>query len=130
MIVSASKYSELPDRKPAAQQRRPTEHSVFAPKFGGRRRESFMDWMVRELKDGGRLKAYLNIEKRTMQRRIRTVARAMHGFQQNNKSDFRRVATVPGRLYQRWKAEDPDFFADDKNLKSLKRDNPDVCVYL
>lgn len=88
------------------------------------------DWYWREIKEGGFLHEYLADEKRRTPQMIRRVARVMDGFQQNNRSDVRRLADIPARLYHRWKAEDKDFFSDDNNLRSLKRDNPDLPVYV
>jgi hypothetical protein len=88
------------------------------------------EWIWRELRDGGRLHAYLQREKATSNQRLRKVARQMHGARQNNQSDWRLVAAVPAREYQRWKKEDPHFWEDDSNLRSFRRSNPDACVYL
>lgn len=93
----------------------------------------FVAWWNRELRSGGELFEYCRKEKAQTEERYRAVARKMHGregFRQNNKSEFRRVADIPLRDYFRWTAQDPDFFNDDRNLKSLKRDNPDACVYI
>lgn len=90
----------------------------------------FMAWWSKELRTGGELANYCEREKHETPKRYRAVARKMDGFKQNNKSDIRRVADIPARDYFRWIKEDPDFFHDDKNLKSLRRDNPDVKVYL
>ena len=88
------------------------------------------EWWWRECREGGFLQEYVRREKGRMPGAIRQVARLMANFKQNNKSDFRLVASVPARLYQRLKAEDPDFFSDNQNLKNLRRDNPDVVVKL
>lgn len=88
------------------------------------------EYMWRELREGGVLKRYLDHERATSPRRQRAVARRMSSFRQNNKSDLRLVAAVPAREFMRWKQEDPDFWLDDKNLKSLRRDNPDMCIYV
>lgn len=92
--------------------------------------QGFMDWWHRELKDGGYLHEYMRREKALTPQRYRDVARRQHGIKHNNKSDIRRRADIPLRDFFRWQREDPHFFEDDKNLKSLKRDNPDVCVYV
>ena len=88
------------------------------------------EWFWRELRDGGYLQEYLRREKATSHRRLRTVARQMHGRQQNNKSDWRLLAAVPAREYQRWKKEDPHFWDDNNNLRSFRRSNPDACVFI
>ena len=88
------------------------------------------EFFWREMREGGRLHRYLQRERHTSVKRLRRVARHMQNFRQNNKSDLRLLAAVPAREFFRWKQEDPDFWADDKNLKSLRRDNPDVCVYV
>ena len=89
-----------------------------------------MAWWKRELKTGGELHEYLRREKAQTTARYRAVARRQHGFKQNNKSEFRRVADIPVRDFFRIIRQDPEFFNDNGNLRSLKRDNPDVCVYV
>jgi hypothetical protein len=88
------------------------------------------EYFWKEMREGGRLYHYLKRERHHSPRRIRAVARRMHGFQQNNRSEHRLLAAVPAREFFRWKEEDPDFWRDNKNLKSLKRDNPDLPVFV
>ena len=88
------------------------------------------EWMWQELREGGFLDTYLKKEKWEGKQRQRAVARRMQGFKQNFKSDLELKACIPAREFFRWKAEDPDFFRDDKNLRSLKRDNPDMPIYV
>ena len=88
------------------------------------------EWLEREFREGGYLKRYLENEVGRMPQLLRRVARRRQHFRQNNRSDLRLLGTFPARLYQRLKAMDPHFFDDNQNLKSLRRDNPDVCVYL
>lgn len=139
MLVAASKYSSARARvsrttQPKARASKPTlaraAFDVLVPAAKAMNPTEFYAWYHKELKDGGGLAEYLRKEKALTPARYRQLARRMHGFQQNNKSDVRRVADIPLRDYFRWMKEDPDFFADDKNLKSLRRDNKDVCVYL
>lgn len=94
------------------------------------RPDDFLQWWAREVKSGGELHEYCRREKARTSERYRAVARATDGYKQNNKSEFRRVADVPARDYFRWLKEDPNFWDDDKNLKSLKRDTPDARIYL
>jgi hypothetical protein len=109
----------------------PAKGQLFVPTItGAAKRVKLADWYWNEIKEGGFLHEYLADEKRRMPGSIRTIARIMDGFQQNNKSDFRRLAAVPARLYHRWKGEDEHFFEDDNNLRALKRDNPDLPVYV
>lgn len=102
--------------------------NIFVPKIG--REIPFAEWYWRELREGGALDWYLRTEIGESRRRMRAVAQQQHGFEQNRKSDFRLLAAVPAREFFRWKNVDPDFWADDKNLRSFKRDNPDACVYV
>ncbi|MBK8001725.1 MAG: hypothetical protein IPK15_24230 [Verrucomicrobia bacterium] len=102
---------------------------IFTRRAKGMTPGAFRDWWWRELKDGGELNTYLRREKAQTAARYRAVARANHGKKPNYKSELHRRADIPLRDYFRWLAVDPDFWKDDKNLKSLKRDNPDVCVY-
>lgn len=144
MITAASKYA--PARSggpchPAPASRAAVPGSGLAPGAAAfnilvqrKARElgpnSFQAWLHREMKSGGALHEMMRVEKARTAERYRAVARKVHPFQQNNKSELRRVADIPARDYFRWLKEDPDFFSDNKNLKSLKRDNPDVKVYL
>jgi hypothetical protein len=104
--------------------------NIIARKARETKPEDFLQWWKQELKTGGELNEYLRREKAQTTARYRAVARKNAGFKQNNRSEIRKVAEVPLRDYFRWLREDPDFFRDDKNLRSLKRDNPDVCVYV
>jgi len=88
------------------------------------------EWFWRELKDGGMLDLYFRREKAMMPQVMRMAGRLMHGFKQNPKSDFERKASIPAKLYHRWKNEDEHFFDDDNNLRSLKRDNPDLPIFV
>jgi hypothetical protein len=65
-----------------------------------------------------------------MAERLRAHARAFHGVKPNPKSDFQLLANVPGRLYHRWKQKDRHFWQDRNNLKSLKRSEPEACIYV
>lgn len=136
MLTTASKYGDVRaearklklELQPKAA--RKTGPGVFVPTMRGAR-DCLMAWFWRELKDGGWLHSYLRREKGVKTGRdLRRVARLMHGFRQNNKSDFRRLAAIPARLYHRWKTEDEHFWEDDNNLRSLKRDNPDAAIYV
>jgi len=131
MIEIASKYGGVrtPKAKGAARRPAPAAPQILIP-TAATRVTLLRDYWWKEIKEGGFLHEYVRREKGTMGASIRRVARFMSGFKPNHKSDFRLVARVPARLAQRLKAEDPDFFSDDRNLKNLKRDNPDVCVYL
>ena len=95
-----------------------------------RRALAWRDWFLRELRDGGYLHTYLARERARTAERYRRVARATSKFKQNNRSDMRVLAHVPARDFIRWRKTDPDFWTDNGNLKSLRRDNPDVKVYV
>ena len=131
MLLTAGKYTDV---RQASAPRRPVQTArrgpgIFVPTVKGSA-NCLREWFWRELKDGGFLQRYFSREKARTPNAIRHVARLMHGFQQNNKSDFQRKATIPAKLYHRWKDVDPHFFDDDNNLRSLKRDNPDLPVYV
>lgn len=137
MIQRASKYTNVREAATAppsgrAQILTPGQRAgaaaVYVPTARGSK--DIIEWFWREMKDGGWLRRYLAREKHHTPAAIRQVARLMAGFQQNNKSEFRRVAAIPKKLFHRWKNEDEHFFDDDSNLRSLKRDNPDLPVYL
>jgi hypothetical protein len=130
MLLTAGKYSTVRQVQTPGPRPAPTRAPrLFVPTISGAR-DCLRDWYWRELKEGGFLDRYLKAEKARTPAMIRQVARLMAGFQQNNKSDFRRICTIPARLYHRWKAEDEHFFEDDGNLRSLKRDNPDLPIYV
>ena len=134
MLLTASKYASAraggttprPPRRGAAR----TGLKIFVPKAGAM--VGCEDYFWKELREGGYLHSYLARERARTRERYRKVARATAGFQQNNKSDMRVVAHLPLRDFLRWKRTDPDFFKDNKNLKSLKRTNSDheVKVYV
>ena len=98
--------------------------TIYIPRF--RKSLSLGDWKWRELREGGLLKEYLAREKHGTTRRWRGVGRARQDFQQNPKSDLRLKASIPARDFFRFKRMDPDFFDDDANLRSLRRDNPEI----
>lgn len=97
---------------------------LFIPRF--RRSLSLGDWKWRELREGGLLKEMLRREKACTSKRWRAVGKARQGFQQNGRSDLRLLASVPARDFFRFKRMDPDFFDDKANLRSLRRDNPEI----
>lgn len=136
MLLQASKYADVRNatrRTSAPQGRRPAPTSQGVPALLIPKHEKLVnwdDWLWRELREGGRLHEYLRREKATSGRRMRAVARRMHGFRQNAKSDLRLLAAVPAREFHRWKKEDPHFWEDDSNLRAWRRDNPDAKVFL
>jgi len=124
-VRRTARTSELPRRGSGPS---PVAPAVIVPKRG--ELMNLDAWFWSELREGGYLHEYLRREKATSERRLRSVARRMHGTQQNNKSDWRLLAAVPAREYQRWKKEDPHFWSDNNNLRSFRRSNPDACVYV
>jgi hypothetical protein len=100
--------------------------SILIPRF----RTTFNrpDWVWQELREGGRLRRYLNVERHTTPNRWRAVARARHGFRQNTKSDVRLRASIPAVDYFRFAKMDKHFWEDPANLRSLKRDNPECAT--
>ena len=138
LLVQGSKYGDV---RAAARQGSPpvSQCKAAAPRGRGpniivRNRKpvkvNSREWLFRELREGGQLHRYLAREKALTEREIRRTARYAHGMRANPKSDFELLASIPARLYHRWRAVDPDFWLDDANLKSLKRDNPDLPVYI
>lgn len=123
MIERASKY--VNPRQAAA--RKPATFGIIVP--DRRKVIALGDWFFKELREGGFLKRYVDAEKAELPKLIRATAIRERNFVQNNKSEWRRMASIPGRLYHRWLAEDPDFWKDRKNLKSLKRDNPELAIW-
>jgi hypothetical protein len=143
MITTAGKYTSIdsaalrPNLPRSARQatRRPAVrtgrqlHGLYLPTLTGSA-TVLRDWYWRELKEGGQLYNYLQREKASLPKAMRLAGRIMHGFKQNPKSDFQRLAAIPAKLYHRWKTVDEQFFDDDNNLRSLKRDNPDLPIYV
>lgn len=111
-IVPASKYGHIPN--------------ILIRQ--DRRRQSYNDFIRNAWKDEGLFRRYCRMEKATTEQRIRQVGRQMQNWQQNNKSDLRLRASIPGREFFRLKAMDKYFFSDDANLRSLKRDNPNMHI--
>ena len=138
MIVEASKYADV--RGAGRQQPRATHTSgrrsgspSGAPAILVPKHEALVnwdEWLWRELREGGYLHAYIAREKATSARRLRSVAKQMNGFRQNNQSEHRLLAAIPAREFHRWKKEDPHFWEDDANLRSFRRDNPDAQIFL
>lgn len=129
MIAQATKYADV---RQATQPAVPAPAPERAPAFIRPQPHKFLslpEWFWTELRDGGLLQRYIASEKRSMERHVRRTAIACRNFSQNNRSEFRRVASIPARLFFRWRGEDPDFWADKKNLKSLKRDNPELAIW-
>lgn len=91
---------------------------------------SFPEWFDRELREGGFLKEYLRREKAMTERRYRCVRALYQNYRQNARSDWKLLAAVPARDFHRWQKEDPDFWRDDANLRSLRRDNPDTAIFV
>ena len=121
-----SNQPETRNSKPAP----PTTPNILIKRVDSRKVINWPEFMWREMREGGYLQRYLEREKHTATRRVRQAARHMHGFKQNNKSDFRLLSCVPMREWLRWRKVDPNFWDDDKNLKSLKRDNPDLPIFV
>lgn len=86
------------------------------------------DWVVSELREGRLLNEYLRREKAQMDALLRQTARTAHTLAANPKSDFKFLGAIPARLYHRWRNQDKDFWRDDANLRSLRRDNPDLAA--
>jgi hypothetical protein len=86
--------------------------------------------MHRELREGGRLHEYLRIERALTERRWRRLRARMGAVKQNPQSDWKLLAAVPRRDFHRWQQTDPDFWRDNSNLRSLRRDNPDLPIFV
>lgn len=95
-----------------------------------RQAQSLRDWWFQEIKEGGFIHNYIGLEKHRMKDRFRAIARKMGHWRQPTNTDLQLRAAVPARLYHRLKQEDPHFFEDNRNLKNLKRDNPEAFVKL
>lgn len=148
MIVAASKYSDVRAAAgsplPPASRSRPRPHvaspapsasprrtapAILIPKHHARAR-GFPEWFERELREGGRLHEYLRAEKVMTERRWRRVRALYDRYRQNNRSDWRLIAAIPGRDFHRWQKVDPNFWDDNANLRSLRRDNPDMPIFV
>lgn len=110
------------ERDRQEQFKRRTGVQILVPSF--RKLLTHREWRWRELREGGALFHYLRAKRAATGERWRGVARARAGFKQNNKSDLQLVASVPAYDFHRWRRVDKDFWKDPKNIKALKRDNP------
>jgi hypothetical protein len=139
MILTASKYGSVPSVAKAIEGRprvqthgrgmrnnTPRSGQIYIPRLD-KNPQMLQDWYWKELRSGCLLN-YLLRERAKSPQRIRAVARRNHGFRQNPKSDMQFRASIPAREFFRWKQQDPDFFSDDSNLRSLKRDNPELPI--
>ena len=104
--------------------------AILVPRFRSSGGDSIPDWMHRELREGGRLHEYLRVERALAERRWRRVSSRFSGYKPNAKSEWKLLAAVPPRDFHRWQKTDPDFWRDDSNLRSLRRDNPDMPIFL
>jgi hypothetical protein len=95
-----------------------------------RQKQRWDEFIAKAWRDDGMFRRYLEAEKHTTELRIRKVGRQMDGFRQNNKSEWRLKAAVPMREFLRFQRLDKDFWSDDSNLRSLKRDNPNMAIYV
>lgn len=86
-------------------------------------------WAEQELKSGGYLAEYFAKEKATGGERNRAVRQQFAGRQRHFKGDAELKAIVPAREFFRWRQQDKHFWEDDSNLRSLKRDNPDMLIH-
>ena len=100
-----------------------------AKKRGFRTLTDMQKWAERELRTGGYLEEYLRREKAQGVVRQRAVARKYADRKRHLKGDFELQAAVPAREFFRWRKQDPHFWEDKSNLKSLKRDNPDMLIF-
>lgn len=114
---------------PKALPPKPQAPAILVPTRKGRGL-SFPEWFQRELREGGYLQEYLRREKAMTQRRYRCVRAMYDNYRHNGRSDWKLLAAVPARDFHRWKKEDPDFWRDDANLRSLRRDNPDTAIFV
>lgn len=125
-ILQASKYQDVTKGRVAAANATPFQVLVRKHK----KQQGLREWFATEMKEGRFLHRYIAKEKALAERRWKAVARKMHGWKQNNKSELKTVAHVPLRDWIRMKREDADFWNDDSNLRSLKRDVPHAAIYI
>lgn len=100
-----------------------------AKKRGIRTLTDMKKWAEQELKSGGFLAEYFRREKHTGTDRVRAVRQVYGDRKLKLKSEMELQAIVPAREFFRWRKEDKHFWEDKANLKSLKRDNPDMLIY-
>lgn len=137
MITSASKYAsvraeaERPIRRQASTLI--TTPGSTAPQVMVRPKPGAFvgleEWFWRELREGGVLQRYLAKEVYQHKDRVRAIGKQYQDFKQNGKSDLELMAAVPARDYHRWRAVDQHFWSDRGNLRSLKRDNPEMTIF-
>ena len=113
-IIQVSKYASLPQ--------------LLMNKH--RKMPSIREWVHMEIKPGGYLDRYYEFKKRQTAAALRAVAIRTRTFKQNNDVDARVIAHVPLTTYMMMRRMDPYFWQDNKNIKSLKRDEPDFKSYV
>lgn len=135
-IIPATKYTRVtrsqPSRRPGRLRQHVQARSGPNIKVKDPERVSFHEWWHREMKEGNSLHKYFDQVRKAAPKRWRKAAQHGAKFQQNNDSDARVVAKVPLNDFLRWRQVDPDFWSDNSNLKSLRRDNDDLreCIYV
>lgn len=128
MVYPATRYADVSVHKAGGVSAAPPAIPLLLPQPG--EAVSWPEWWWRELREGGFLRRYLEREKVRLKEEIGASGKRERNFEQNRKSEFRRLASIPARLFFRWLQEDRHFWEDRKNLKSLKRDNPDLPIWL
>lgn len=103
-----------------------------------RRVDRHRAWLQREMREGGYFDRYVAQEKARLNSQIRAVARGYHNARPKSWRDLPKAAreieaemtmAIPGRLYWRLLQEDEHYFDDPKNLRKLKADNPELCIW-
>lgn len=102
--------------------------NVLVPKRGAL--IGLRDILWRELREGGMFHRYLEREKAGRTARARAVAKAFSGCRPNPKNDMPLSFAVPMRDAIRLLQMDPHFFDDDWNLRYLKRQEPDLPIFV
>lgn len=135
MLIQATNYTDV--RAAAAQAGLARTSSTPHVRVARPKRIDPRAWIERELRTGGYFDRYVRREKAQLPRQIRRVAQQFHGAKRRWKDlpkeakegDWELQYAIPARLYFRWLAQDPDFFRDPANLKALRRDNPELCIF-
>jgi hypothetical protein len=92
-----------------------------------------------ELRVGEYAQNYLRRERAGSLPRQRAVARAWHAAkpkwgelrQDVREAEVELKFAVDARTYWRWfQQEGPEFWGQDSNLRALKRDNPEMCIFV
>lgn len=136
MLTLATQYSDVSNARRGALQ---TGGAPAVVRARARLAKFRKDWVQNELRTGGFFDRYIRREKANVPAMERRIAQRFHNARPARWRDLPKPAreieaelqfAVSRRTYLRMREMDPHFWDDVNNLKSLKRDNPDACIWV